>query len=271
MSIDGISHISSISPREDRKAIRAGVSSGIANVATTSAVEDVTQLSRASQLQYQVANLKTILDGLNQIAAQTETVKAGVDQIEPLLQNISSIIQQSQTSEDSDSVALQQDVQQNLDAINQIVDTASFGGNRILNGALSGDKSISLSDILHPADSEAKGTLSVPDLSTSGLLNGQTIDISADSEEGNALPVVQDALSTLQTLHNDIATFQGSLDFATASVVTAITNHDAAHATLSTEDIENTSASLSQLLQHSSDVFSAQGSGAGISIFQLIG
>ncbi len=97
------------------------------------------------------------------------------------------------------------------------------------------------------ADGSDSVELSIGNLSTSALFNGQNLDILSLEGAQAAFSAIGSAINSLTAQRANIGSFQQSLDFTAANVDSAIQNQDAARAVLADTDFAEESTAFASL------------------------
>jgi flagellin len=269
-SISGISNIGPQAVQKTSDKLRAAIENILSNSPQAS---DVAALSTASQLQADTAALKQVSGNLVQGESLAQVAGGGATQIQSALQQLQSLAQQAAgpAVNANNRAALNQQAQALLSQISSIAGTTSFNGQNLLNGNLSGDNALSLDALLGTA-SDTGATLSIGDLSSAGLFNGQGIDLSSANGAQAAISVIGNAISQVTGTTATIGAFQQAIDFASANITTAITNQEAAQATFEPDFTASaTQASLATIQYNASVALAAQGNRLSPALLQLIG
>jgi flagellin len=232
---------------------------------------DVTDLSVSSQLQSQTAALKTISGNLVQGLSLAQLATTGLGQIAQVIGQLQSLASQGQstTLNTNNRRQLNQQFQQLSGDINNIVDTTSFNGQGLLNGGLTGDSVLSLDTLLGQPTSGNDATLSIPDASTGALFNGQDLNLSSPDSSNQALSTLAGALDQVVGAEANVNSFQQTLSYASANIDSALTNYQAAGATLDNNNAANQS-SLAQVQSNINLAVAAQTSSLNPALLQLI-
>jgi|GEM_PF-1921581 len=246
-SLSGLTNVAQQSLQKSGSKLQTAIASLITGKSATGSTEDVSLVSLATQLQSQVAVLKKASSALAQASSLTEVAGKGVSQIGDALSQLKTLAEQAQspTLSASDRGALNQQFQQLVATINQTATSTTFGGKGLLDGSLSGDNAVSLDSLLL-AESESGDslTLSIGNLSTSSLFDGQSLDLLSADGASNALGAITTALSDVGKLEAGISAFSQGLGYAAANVDSAVFNQDAAASVLDGIDFVEGSTAL---------------------------
>lgn len=208
--------------------------SGVSTRASASVAD-----SSPPQAVLQNAGLINASASLAQLSSLLEVAEAGTQQIGAILERLQSLAQQANGG-NIDFAAFNSEFQQLLAQIDRIVNGTTFGGTKLLSGALFGR-----------VDSEEQ-SLSLPDLSIAGLFGMHVPDILTSQRADLASALLMKALSASDKAKEAIAGIFGQLNFAAASVDSALANSAAASSILGESDLaegENADA-FAVLLSH---------------------
>ena len=182
-----------------------------------------------SQSLLQGTNLLSASSSFAQLGSLLQVAQSGTEDVGAILSQLQSLVQQATNSSDVTNLSsLNSAFQQLLSQLNQTVATVKFGGSNLLDGTLSGD--------------DNTGGLSLPDLSTGGLFGENAIDISTPQNAAAAASTLAVGQLTVNETASSIADVQVQVNFASASVNTALANSDAAASTLSESDLAQNGA-----------------------------
>jgi flagellin len=272
MSIPSLTSIIGTQQPQSIQNASAKLRSALASIASGRS-EDSTNVSTATQLQSQTANLKQTAGNLAQASSLVEVASGGAQEIQKVLQELQALAAQASSPALSDANRAQLDTQfQHLaKSIDLITSNTSFDNTPLLNGSLSGDKSLSLDSLLPSSDNSDEG-LSIPNLSSSSLLGSGANVLSADTA-GQSLTTIASALDQVVSTRADIGSFSQVLDFASANVAAASENLQAAQSTLGETDFTQAAsdASLANLQQNAAIALAAQTNKLSPTLLQLIG
>lgn len=123
------------------------------------------------------------------------------------------------------------------------------------------------------ADGNNLVELSIGNLSTSALFNGQSLDLLSVSGAQAASAAISLAINSLTSQRANIGSFQEALDFTSANVNSAIQNQDAARSVLADTDFasESTNNASLQLLSKANIATLAQTNRLSGNLLQLLG
>ncbi len=211
------------------------------------ASQDVASLAIAAQLQSQVSGLRQTAGNISQALSLTQVASDAVDQqlaITDRLQQIATQANSPVVSEEARK-SLNNEFKALSEELDRISDQTSFNNKKLLDGTFSLTTKQALGD--NDADSVEGDALAVDDLSASSLFEGETPDVLTQANAQAALASVAQARETLMSTRAEIGSFGQSLDFAGASIESALFNQEAARSTLADTDFAEASTELALL------------------------
>lgn len=210
----------------------------------TSVSEDVAGFAIAAQLQSQIGPLRQTAGNLTQALNQVQVAGDGVSRQAEIVDRLKQLATQANngTLNADAREGLDIEFQQLVGELNRISGDTSFNGVNLLDGSFSS----SVNQALGTGDSEEGTQLDVPDLSADALgLDG--LDLLTQEGAQAALQALETAGDTLLSTQSDIGSFAQTLDFAAASIESALFNQEAARSELMDTDIAETSTELALL------------------------
>lgn len=278
MNISSLSGLTGLSQQQNLQKSSSKLSAVIAALASgnklTSASTDISSLSVAGQLQAAVSGLKQASGNLAQASSLAQVADGGLSQINEIAQQLQNLAQQARSPilNDDNRKALGEQFKQLTAQIDSIAANTSFGGKKLLNGDLNGNGAVSLDSLLSSEDSES-GSLSIENFSSASLFGGSTLNLSSADDAANAFAVIGDALNKITGGRANVGSFLQSVDYAAASIDSAIANQEAARSTLQDTDFAEASSQQSQvtLQQNIALALAAQGNRLTPALLQLVG
>ncbi len=278
MNISSLSGLTGLSQQQNLQKSSSKLSAVIAALASgnklTSASTDISSLSVAGQLQAAVSGLKQASGNLAQASSLAQVADGGLSQINEIAQQLQNLAQQARSPilNDDNRKALGEQFKQLTAQIDSIAANTSFGGKKLLNGDLNGNGAVSLDSLLSSEDSES-GSLSIENFSSASLFGGSSLNLSSADDAANAFAVIGDALNKITGGRADVGSFLQSVDYAAASIDSAIANQEAARSTLQDTDFAEASSQQSQatLQQNIALALAAQGNRLTPALLQLVG
>ncbi|WP_026329655.1 flagellin [Thiomicrorhabdus arctica] len=194
-----------------------------------------------------------------------QTADSASNSITQSLQRMNELSIQSMngTLNPSQRSMLNQEFQQNLQSINQVSDSTSFNGNKLLNGNTTG---------IDIALGDTTSRLTLPNLSTDALsITG--LDISNPASASLAMDGVSLAIEQLSSARSQFGAQQNGLTSAVDNQQNQSLNTMATRSQLSDTDFARTIAEQSRLniLNQSSIAMMSQGTQSKSSVLQLLG
>jgi flagellin len=122
------------------------------------------------------------------------------------------------------------------------------------------------------SSSEEVTNLTIGDVSRAGLFGGQSLDLLSADNASAAFDAIGEALNRVISERANVGSFQSALDYAAASVDTAIQNQDAARAALEDTDIaeESTRTALLTVLRQAQLASLAQSNRMSANLLRLV-
>jgi flagellin len=273
-SLGGSSGQQNIKRANDK--LRAVVETLVSGNRINKAADDVAALSLASLLQAQTSGLKQVSSNVAQASSLTQVADGGIEQIQQSLEQLRSLAAQAKnpTLNPANREQLDKQFQQLVQDIDRIAGNTSFNNQKLLNGDLSGDNALSLNGVLGQDNAtESTETLTLDDLSSSRLFNGQSLSVLTPQSADAAIAAIDSALRTAAGARAEVGSFQQSLNFVGASIDSAVINQEAARAILQDTDFAEASTqfSLADLQQKASIALAAQGNRLSPNLLKLIG
>ncbi len=236
--------------------------------------EDVAALSIASQLQSETAGLKQVAGNIAQASSLTQVADGGAAQVQHALEQLQTLASQAASPVLTPEVRdqLDQQFQQLAGQLDQLANGTTFNGQPLLSGSLVGDGALALDTILAGDNGPDGLKLAIPNLSQDGLLGGENLNLQTVEGAQAAFVALGEALNAVTAARAGIGAFQSALDFSAATIDSAITNQDAARATLGETDLAETSTqlSLADVQQNAAVAVQAQTNNLAPAILKLI-
>ncbi|MBN8544315.1 MAG: flagellin [Alphaproteobacteria bacterium] len=208
-----------------------------------SASTDVAALATATSLQTQTSGLRNASINISQASSLLQVADGGAGQISNALDRLQSLAVQAGNGSlsDADRGALNQEFQALAQEIDRISGSTKFNSTTLLDGSLSSGLNFQIG-----GDAGDQVSLSIGGLASNDLFGGSTPDISTAAGASAALTSLQTARDTVSATRADIGAFQQGLDFAAATIETAIQNQEAARSELADADIAELSTESAQ-------------------------
>jgi flagellin len=246
MSIDSITGSGGIAAQQSIKNASVTTKNAINNIVSTTESSDVTKVSTASELQSSSAVLKTLETKLTQSATIAQIVDGGAKKIENSLVELESLVQQANlsTTTDAQRNSLNNTAQQVIATIDEVVNTTTFSGKKLLDGSLQESNTLSLYSLLSSSE-KGNVTVSLRSFKGSNLLGLPGPDLGSRVGAKKAESTVSAAITEVKALRADVKTFVENVDYASANVATAASNQLASRSTLSEADfVDNAPPSI---------------------------
>lgn len=236
MLINTLSSVAA-SQRSDIKKTDAKLLAAIDSLVSGRRTQDVADIAVASQLQSQVVGLKQVSQNLAQASSIVQVADGGLEQSQAVVDRLRNIAQQAQNgaTNDEQRAQLNEEFQALAKQLDHIASETRFNGTSLLDGSLEDDRAISLNRLL-ATDSEGDNRLSLGSQSRASLFAGQSLDVLSVDGAAKALDVLSTAGEQLTSARAQVGSFAKTLDYAAASVDSAVANQEAARSLLSDAD-----------------------------------
>jgi len=203
---------------------------------------DVAGLSIAVQLQSQLGVLKSAVGNIAQSISLTQVAAQGVNQ------QLQIVGRMQQLAAQASNGALDAEARKGLDIefqglkeeLNRIGANTQFNGQNLLNG----DFQLNLDQAFGSDPGEEGSELAPGDLTAAGLFGDQNPSLLTQEGAAAASEALKGAQGTLLSAQANIGSFSESLDYAAASLQSAIFNQDAARAEISDADFADAATQL---------------------------
>lgn len=230
-SVSGVPQQQALRKTEDKLQL------AIASLVSGQRADDVANVAVATQLQSQTAGLKQVSQNLAQAGSLAQVADGAIARSQEIVGRLQEIAVQAQN--DTNSAENRKALNQEFQALNAELDRQAaktqFNGKNLLDGSLSGNGALKLNDIIN-ANADNDGELKIDDLAGKALFDGEPLDVLTVDGAAKALEKLELAQGKLSTARASVGAFQQTLNFASASVDTAIVNQEAARSLLSDTD-----------------------------------
>ena len=196
---------------------------------TSRAADHVSGESTAASLQNQVSGLRLALQGTSELTSFAQQAEGGATQIQELVVQLQEIATEasSETLNDGDRQALNQQFQEAVAQIDHIANNTQFDGRQLLDGSVSGDNALNVGAALGKNNAAESDNFSIESLAATSLLGNGT-NVTTKEAATQALSVIQQALNNVATTIAGIGSFEEQVEFTSAFLETAIANEGAA-------------------------------------------
>lgn len=278
MNVSSLSGLTALQQQQNLQKSNAKLSAAIAAIASgnrlTSASSDVASLSVASQLQAAIGGLKQVSANIAQASSLAQVADGGLSQMQDVMVELQNVAQQAKSPilNDDNRKALGEHFKQLVQQLGSIASNTSFNGKKLLNGDLSGSGEMSLDKILASENGDSGG-LAIDDLSVEKLFASDALSLATAQGADNAFTATGNALNKIIGVRADVGSFLQSVDYAAASIDSAIANQEAARSTLQDTDFAEAATQQSQasLQQNAALAVAAQGNRLTPALLQLVG
>jgi len=278
MNISSLSGLTALQQQQNIQKTSSKLGAAIASLVSGNKVAsggvDVASLSIASQLQSATSGLKQVAGNLAQASSLAQVADGGLLQLQNIAEAIKNLAQQASAPalSDANRAALDTQLKQLLKQIDGTVSSTSFNGKKLLNGDVSGSNKLSLDSLLS-SDSNGESGLSITSLTSTSLLGSGELNFNSTASAAGVSAAAGAALSKITGIRADVGSFLQSVDYAAASIDSAVANQEAARSTLQDTDFAEVSSQKSQatLQNNAAIALAAQGNRIPVALLQLVG
>lgn len=264
---------SSAVQQQNIKKTDAKLLAAIQSLVTGRQTQDVANVALATELQSRVAGLQQVSQNLAQATSLTQVADGAIEQIGNITDRLTQIAQQASngTTSDADRKALDQEFQSLTKELDSQVAKTQFNGQKLLDGSVTGENKLSLSKLLSTND-DGDGHLAINNLASSTLFGGQSLNVLSADGATNALAALDTARGQIAGARANVGSFQETLNYASASIDSAIVNQQAAQSLLSDADFLDAATQSQQAqVQHNAQLsLAAQGNRLPAALLQLV-
>ena len=236
MLINSLASSSGIQQQNIKKT-DAKLLAAITSLVSGKKVQDVAALAVATQLQSQVAGLKQVSQSLAQAASLTQVADGAIEQSQKITDRLREIASQADngTTNAEQRKQLDQEFQALVKQLDSQVANTQFNGKNLLDGSLTGENALSLNTLL-ATDNGDDNQLSVESLASATLFGGESLNVLSADGAARALEALSGASGQISSARASVGAFQQTLNYAAASIDSAIVNQEAARSLLSDAD-----------------------------------
>ena len=271
MNITSLSGLSGV--QQNYKKTDAKLQAAIASLVSGKKTQDVADIAVATQLQSQVAGLKQVSQSFAQAMSLTQVADGAIEQSQNIINRLQELsIQSNNGALNADArVALDKEFQSLVNELDRQVSETRFNGKNLLDGSLSGENRLSLNTIL-ATDNGDDNDLSIESLATTTLFGGESLNVLTADGAARAFEVLKGAQNNVISARANVGAFQQTLDYASATIDSAISNQEAARSLLSDADfLEVASQSQQAQVQRNAQLsLAAQGNRLPAALLQLV-
>lgn len=254
--------------------LQAVIDTIVSNKRASQATDDVASISTATRLQSDESGLKQISVQLAEASSLTQVAADGLENIEGSLGTLQSLASKATDPalDDAARAALSAQFQEAAKAIDDAVSNTSFNGKPLLDGALSGDASLSLEETLTGSKGNTDDiTLSIDDVSSTTLLGEKTPSLENVESAQSALTIVNSALKQVVGTSEAIQGFQEAANIVAAYVDSVTANQQAAQSVLQDADFTQEGNALANIQGNTNKAVAAQGNLLNPALLNLVG
>jgi flagellin len=255
--------------------LQTAIASLISGTRINRAADDVASLSIATQLQSEVSSLKQASANIAQAVSLAQVADGGAEQIDAQVQELRQLATRAASPLITGEVreSLNKQLQEGLQEIDRLASNTRFNGKNLLDGSLNGDDGLSLTKLLGAGESLDSAALTVPSLTRDALLEGQSLSLLTADGAARAADLLGNAREKIAGARASIGAFAQNLNYAGASIDSAIANQEAARAILQDADFAEAAneSSLATILRNASLAVQAQGNRLSPNLIKLVG
>lgn len=272
--MDLINSVGGVSSSQPKKIERTDskLQSAIGKLVDRRLSDEVSPLSTATRLQAGSTPLREVSTNLAEVATKVSVAGEGLRKIERKLQNLQSKAEEAKEKNvpAARRETLGAEVNSAAKAIDDVVKDTTFSGVRVLDGALGGEKKLSLDTIVNGTPSQAGDiSLSIEDVSSSALLKGKAPDVSTPEAAAKTAELAGNAQALVGRIAKEAETFRQSVEIVSAYIDSAAANHQAAQSVLTESDFEKSSL-LDDIRRNPSAAIAAQGNKLNPELVKLV-
>lgn len=254
--------------------LQAVIDTIVSNKRASQAADDVASISTATRLQSDESGLKQVSVQLAEASSLTQVAADGLDSIENALETLQALASKAAdpSVDDAARAALNEQFQKAVKTIDDAVSNTSFDGKPLLDGALSGEASLSLEETLTGSKGNTDDiTLSIGDLSSTALLGEDTPSLANVESAQSALTIVNSALKQVVGTSEAIQGFQEAANIVAAYVDSVTANQQAAQSVLQDADFTQQGNALANIQGNTNKAIAAQGNLLNPALLNLVG
>ncbi len=232
-----------------------------------SAKDDAAGLAIASRMTSQVRGLSAAMRNANDGISLAQTAEGAMGEVSNMLQRVRELAVQSAngTNAASDRTAIQAEVTQLLGQINDIANTTTFNGTKLVDGTAT---ALSIQTGINAGDTV---TLAIASMKTADLGVG-TVDLSTQAGATAALALVDTAIDTVNSSRAGLGAVQNRFEATVSNLTSTVTNLTEARSRIEDADFsaETTQLAKSQILNQASTAMLAQANQSQQGVLSLI-
>ena len=238
-----------------------------------SSADDAAGHAIANRMTAEIQGLKQAIRNAADAQAFMGTAEGGIEEIQTMLLRIRELAVQSAngTNSAADRASIQLEAAQLELEITRIAQNTTFAGQAILDGSLSGGLTIATFQI--GADSGQTIALTIPEMAATAATIEYSVNVTigAFTNAQSAITELDEALSGVAAVRQDIAAKMNRLDHTIANLDNVVTNLSQAKGRIEDADFATESANLArtQVLQQASMAMLSQANASKQNILAL--
>lgn len=238
------------------------------------AADDAAGLAISEKMRSQIRGLKmaerNALDGVSLI----QTAEGAINEIHAMLQRMNELAVQAanDTNSDDERSAIQDEIDQLIEAIDDIAERTEFNGKKLLNGTF-------VSGVLQTGASEGEtlavsiSSITTSELGTSGTkINDINVFINSGAGAGPAITVIQAAIEQTSKIRSELGAIQNRLEHTIYNLQTTTENLTASESRIRDADmaLEMTEFAKNNILNQAGIAMLAQANQLPQGVLQLL-
>lgn len=259
--------------QQNIKKTDAKLQAAIASLVSGRKTQDVAEVAVATQLQSEVAGLKQVSQSISQAISLTQVADGAIAQSQAIVQRLQEIAQQASNGSTNNDQRKQLDIefQALIKDLDRQVENTQFNGQNLLDGSVTGEKSLSLNKLLSTGNDD-DNQLAIDSLASTVVFGGQKLSVLSVDGAQAALGVLGAAQDRIATARASVGAFQQTLNYAAASIDSAIINQEAARSLLSDADFLDaaTNSQQAQVQRNAQLSLAAQTNRLPAALLQLV-
>ncbi len=232
-----------------------------------SAKDDAAGLAIASRMTSQVRGLSAAMRNANDGISLAQTAEGAMGEVGNMLQRVRELAVQSAngTNAASDRTAIQAEVTQLLGQINDIANTTTFNGTKLVDGTAT---ALNIQTGINAGDTV---TLAIASMKTADLGVG-AISLATQAGATAALALVDTAIDTVNSSRAGLGAVQNRFEATVSNLTSTVTNLTEARSRIEDADFsaETTQLAKSQILNQASTAMLAQANQSQQGVLSLI-
>lgn len=224
--------------------IQSNINSLVSGNRINNASDDISGLAIAIQLQSRVGELRAAGNNISRASSAVQVANQSIDRQIQIVDRLKQLSVQANSGslDDASRKALDSEFQSLTKEITRIAENTRFGNASLLDGSFKTSIEQSLGNDTGPA-----GDLLIPDLSAASLFGNTRPSIATAAGAQAATDLLNEVSIALSQAKSEIGAFSQALDYASANLLSAAFNQEAARSELSDADFAGDATQFFQL------------------------